>query len=109
MVPLISGAEPSVSLCGSGLAPSDDDVTLWLDHIAPRMDELIEAAGIRLKSAASVAGMGDTIELSPRRVVFRERGEIGILFDSEPQSDSGESPIATYSADLKLLDVDWWM
>jgi hypothetical protein len=110
-VPLTPGAEPSVTLSGHGLAPSDEDAALWLDHIAPRMDELTTAAGIRMESEGAVEGIGTKIKLSPKRVRFCEGGEIEILFTPEPypDSDTGELPSATFSRDLELLDADWSM
>jgi hypothetical protein len=111
LVPLTPGAEPNVTLSGNGVAPSDDDVALWLDHLAPRMDELTTAAGIRMESEGAVEGIGTKIKLSPKRVDFSERGEIEIRFTPEPypDSDRGEVPIATFSRDLELLDADWSM
>ena len=108
-VPLTPGAEPSVTLSGNGIAPSDDDVALWLDHIAPRMDELLTAAGIRLESEGPVEGIGTKIKLLPKRVDFCEGGEFEILFTPEPypDSDTGELPSATFSKDLELLDAYW--
>ncbi|MCW1921913.1 hypothetical protein OKA05_05075 [Luteolibacter arcticus] len=108
-VPLTPGAEPRVTLSGSGLAPSDDDVALWLDHIAQRMDELLTAAGMKLESEGPAEGTGAKIKLSPRRVEFCHRGEIEILFDAEPESDSGALPFARFSRNLELLDADWSM
>ncbi|HEY1120104.1 MAG TPA: hypothetical protein VGE67_00830, partial [Haloferula sp.] len=83
--------------------PSDEDVALWLDHIAPRMGELIGAASLGLKSA----GIEETVKLSPRSVKFRDHGEFRISFDSEPQLDSPDLPSARFSKDLELLEVSW--
>src|SRR5687767_7930378 len=53
-VALGSEADPNVDLFGTGPAPSDDDVALWHDRIAPRMDELIAAVGIKLEAEGPI-------------------------------------------------------
>ena len=106
-MPVRPGAEPSVELTGRGLAPIDKDVALWLDGIAPQMDELMAAVLMKLEPEAPAEWIASKPGLSPRRVRLCNPGEVKILFDAEPEPDSGESPVARFSRDLELLEVYW--
>jgi len=98
---------PTVDLFGKGTTPSDDEVALWLDHIAPRMEELIAAVERKLDAEGPIKGIGFTISLSPRRVTFCEQGGIEILFDAEPDPDPEVGPLGEFSRNLELLAAYW--
>jgi len=106
-VALAPEAGPRVDLFGKGTAPSEDDAALWLDRIAPRMEELMAAAARKLNADGPIQGIGSTIKLSPIRVSFCERGEIEILFDAEPDPDPEVGPLAEFSRDLELVAAYW--
>jgi hypothetical protein len=98
----------TILLCGSGLAPSDDEVALWLEIIAPNIQSLIKTAAAALLPPPPPCHdtMGPVVFSD--RVELMEGGKFELSFEAPAISDQiNLFPRAIFAKDLTSLEAEW--